>query len=209
MDTMIKKTFNKQDGLTVLELMVAISLLGIVLALGYMYFSYGVQAFDRGERRTIAQSAARLTSDFITSELRFAKEIEINPAENPGDSSGYCYIYEESNSIKFMDENGNIRILADSNADDMLFSILFTSHVPDDVVIFYFFSDLDIDLNSITYNSVLELKDKVEALADDGLYFLKTKVQALNLKLFRELSPGGDLIELNNYGGSLIKYKKP
>ena len=183
----------KQDGLSLVELMITLSLLGIVLALGYMYFDYGVQAFDRGERQSIAQQASRITSDFVTAELRFAKEIEINP-EGGISEAGYRYIYldddtdsDDTDSIVFRDEEGNERILASSQADGMPYFIKFDSNIPDDVVIF------DIE-------------------ADNGLYELHTRVQALNLELYRTFTTEGELISLNEDATgiyTIIKYRVP
>jgi len=185
---MIMNCMKKQDGLSLVELLVALSLLGIVLALGYMYFDFGVQAFDRGERQTIAQQAARITSDFVTAELRFAKEIEINP-DGGLNETGYRYIYldETEDSIVFRDEEGNERILANSQVDEMPYFIKFNSNIPDDVVIF-------------------------DIKADDGLYELNTRVQALNLELYRTYTLEGDLIKLNDNEDEIytvIKYKVP
>ena len=187
MDKLITRSLNKEHGFSIVELMVALALLGIVLALGYMYFDFGLGAFNRGERQTIAQQAVRLTSDFITSELRFANQIEINPEDGLSET-GFKYLYlDENNSIVFRDDDGTTeRILADSILDDMPFNIHFTSNVPDDVVIY------TID-------------------ADNGLYTIETRVQALNLELYRtfNLDLYGVLIKLNEGDGTIVKYKKP
>ena len=184
---MIARPLNKEHGFSIVELMVALTLLGIVLALGYMYFDFGMRSFNRGERQAIAQQAVRLTSDFITSELRFANQIEINPDDGLSET-GFKYFYLNGNSsIVFRDDDGTTeRILADSVLDDMPYNIYFTSNVPDDVIIY------TID-------------------ADDELYKIETRVQALNLELYREfnLELYGEIIKLNGGGGTIIKYKKP
>jgi prepilin-type N-terminal cleavage/methylation domain-containing protein len=185
---MISKIIKKEQGLSLVELMVALSLLGIVLALGYMYFNFGMQSYDRGERRTIAQQAVRMTADFITKEIRFAKQIEINPSDGVNES-GYRYIYLKDDSVIFRDEAGAERILADSQTDEMPFNVQFNSNVPDDVVIF----DLD---------------------ADNGLYSLHTRVQALNLELYRKYNMElyGVMIKVNEGSGppyTVIKFKNP
>lgn len=197
-----KSIKNNQKGLMLVELMVVLVLLGIILALSYMYFDYGVQAFERGERRSIAQTASRLTSDFIKTEIRFAKEITINPDVTIDDdgyiseSGDYRYIYLDDNpdspntdSIVFQNEDGNKQVLADSQADDMPYSIRFDSNIPDDVVIF-------------------------EIEADNNLYQLDTRIQALNIRLYRDRPQEGRLIDINNSGNdngdyTIIEYKHP
>ncbi|RQD73054.1 MAG: prepilin-type N-terminal cleavage/methylation domain-containing protein [Candidatus Syntrophonatronum acetioxidans] len=204
MERLILRMSKKQEGLTLVELVIVLSLLSIILALGYMYYDFGVQAFERGEHRTIAQKAVRLTADFITSEIRYAKEIEINPEEAPPEGNGdngYRFIYEEDNSIIYQDEKGSKWTLADRQADDMPYSIYFTSNVPEDVVIFYIIADYATEPDSEGFD--------MEEEKEKGLYSLETRVQALNIRLYRTYSPEGELIKLNDDGGSVIKYKKP
>ena len=211
----IKSALKKSDGISIVELLVVLSLLGIVLALGYTYFAFGVRAYDRGEQHAIAQQASRLASGFITSEIRFANEIEINPDDNNFES-GYRYIYVENESIKHVNENGNVRILADSNVDGMDYRIFFTSNVPYDVVYFYIFADFPggIDIGDYIIidpdEDIWEFEEeRLEQEVGKGLYFLKTKVQALNLELYKTYGPDEEMIELNGKGGSVIKYKVP
>ncbi|MFO8192711.1 MAG: type II secretion system protein [Bacillota bacterium] len=182
---MIIKKLKNDRGITLVELMVTLALLGIVLALGYLYFGFGVQAFQRGERQSIAQQAVRLTSDFITGEMRFANQIEINPAGGISET-GYRYIYLENDSIYFRDETGSDRCLADSDADGMPYSITFTSDAPEDVVIY------TID-------------------ADNGLYTLQSSVQALNLELYRDYNIDlyGMMIMVNEGNNTSVKYAIP
>jgi prepilin-type N-terminal cleavage/methylation domain-containing protein len=182
---MIKNELRNNQGITLVELMVTLALLGIVLALGYLYFGFGVQAFQRGEKQSIAQQAVRLTADYITVELRFAKQIEINP-DGGITETGYRYIYLEDDSIYYRDELGNDRCLADSDADGMPYSITFTSNVPDDVVIY--------NIN-----------------ADNGFYVLDSKVQALNLELYRDYNIDlyGVMILVNEGDDTSVKYAVP
>jgi len=207
----IIKTMKRQSGFTVVELMIVIVLIGLVLAIGYMYFDFGVKAFDRGERQTIAQKAARITSDFITSELRFAKEIIINP--EGGFEEGYRYFYltdgsgnYKDGSIVFRDEEGSERVLADSRDRDMPYWIYFFSNIPYDVVIFYIIADLNIEPDPEELS-----EEYIEEIKEEGLYALKTRVQAVNLKLFRDTHPDYEEMITINEGGNntVIKYKKP
>ncbi len=213
---MMVKKYLRDEGFSLVELMIALSLLGIVLALGFMYFNFGVQAFDRGELKTIAQNAARFTAGYATTEIRFANEIEINPTDGISES-GYKYIYAHDNgSIVSRDENGHERVLADSQADSMDYHIYFTSNVPYDVVYFYIIADMDDDINLSDYITIDEEEDLWEfdeqGLEDDagkGLYFLQTKIQALNLELYKTYGLDDELIKLNGKGGTVIKYQVP
>ncbi|HSW35684.1 MAG TPA: prepilin-type N-terminal cleavage/methylation domain-containing protein [Candidatus Limnocylindrales bacterium] len=187
MEGMITRQISNQNGLSLVELLITISLLVVILSLGFLYLGFGVQAFEEGERRAIAQQAVRTTSDFITDELRFAKQIEINPVGGLTEA-GFRYFFLRDGSIIFKSDDlyQPERILADSLADAMIYNIVFTSNVPDDVVIF-----------TIT--------------ADNDLYEITTRVQALNVGLFREFSYAlyGRLIQVNAGDNTIIKYRKP
>lgn len=208
----LSKIYRQQKGLSLVELLIVLALLGIILAVGYNYFYFGTQAFARGERYAIAQQASRHASDIITREIRFAHEIEINPTGGIS-VDDFDYIYLENDSIKVR-EGGVVRILADSNADDIAYSIFFTSNVPNDVVYFYVFADLPESVDLSGYMVMVDgdwILNETE-LEEDGvysLYYLKTKVQALNLKLFNTYGQNAELIKLEGNGGLVLKYKKP
>jgi prepilin-type N-terminal cleavage/methylation domain-containing protein len=64
-------------GLSLVELLIALFLLGIVLALGYNYFFFGMNTFNRGEQQADIQQNARLAADFITRSTRIAERLVI------------------------------------------------------------------------------------------------------------------------------------
>jgi len=176
------KNINKQEGFSLVELVIVLALLSLVLSVGYMFFSFGVEAYNRGEKKAIAQQAARLTSDFITAEVRYGRDITVNPDSGIPEEPDYRYIFEENNSIKYRSidyPDTPDRILADSQADDMNFTIEFDAELADDLIYF-------------------------KITADEDFYELETKVHALNMSLDRSndlVVEGGD--------SSIIRYKKP
>jgi len=184
-----KLRLRKQDGFTVVELMVVLTILGIVLALGYMYFDFGMRTFARGERQSIAQQAIRLAADYISSEIRYADEIIINPANT--NANEYYYIEQQSDSVVYFyrDENGTAtanRTLLDSSADDIAYSIAFSEQ-------------------SAVEKIVLDLVVEFTLEAEDGLYSLDTNVFILNLNdsnKYQDLSSQEE-------AASVIKFRKP
>ena len=149
---MIKKILKNQHGLTAVELAITMTLIGIVLGLGYLYFDFGYRAFQRGERMAIAQQSVRGSADFMVSELRYAAQITINPGSMP---AGFSYFYLQDGSLIFRDGSGAERILANSDRDRISYGVSF-SRAGSNVVQF-----------AVT--------------ADGDLYALTTTVQALNL----------------------------
>ena len=179
-----KLIIRKQCGFTVVELMVVLALLGIVLALGYMFFGFGISTFARGERQTIAQQEIRRGAEFITSELRFANKITIEPADLT--EGGYYYIYQEGDSVVYKDKSGQERVVLDSSADGITYLISFNEE------------------------SVQESRDygliiKFVLEAEDNLYVLDTNVYIMNLRNknnYQDLST-------QNGSASAIKFSKP
>jgi len=123
----------KQDGFTIIELMVVLVILLIVISLGYMFFDFGIRAFNRGEQRAIAQQATRTASSFISSEMRYASHITINPPAIDTSDDDYSYIYQNGQSVYFQDKDKSIpaRILLDSSADQIAYSITFNEDLVD------------------------------------------------------------------------------
>ncbi len=182
--------FKKQHGFSVVELMLVLTLLSVILALGYMFFSFGYRAFGQGERQTIAQQAIRSGTEFITSEIRYADEITINP-DNISNNDDYYYIFQQGDSVVYQDKNKNLseRIILDSSADNIVYRVNFAeNHEKSNISIF------DIDL---IINFTIE--------TEDNLYSLETNVYILNLE---------DIDNYNDFSGNQghitgIKYKKP
>ncbi len=162
-----KLILKKQNGLALLELMVALALIGIVLFLGYMFFDFGARTFARGERQSIAQSSIRLGADFITNEIRYADKLVYDP--NDPMKEEHYYIKQEGSSViyYYVDENGNKtqeRTMLDSVADGMIYEISFDEA-----------NYIEISQNQIKVVILFTLK------ADTDLYVLDTKVNILNL----------------------------
>jgi prepilin-type N-terminal cleavage/methylation domain-containing protein len=72
-----KKLRSSTSGLTIVELMLALTLMSIVLAIGYNFFFLNYRAYQRGEELSMAQFDVRLASDFVTSELRNVTEVSV------------------------------------------------------------------------------------------------------------------------------------
>lgn len=181
------KLIKKQDGFTLIELLVTLVLLLIVLALAYMFFNFGIRSFNRGEQRAIAQQAIRTTADFISSEIRYASELTINPA-NVSSTDDFYYIYMDGDSVYFQDKDKNIpaRILLNGTDDQMNYSISF-------------WEDSFEELSS-QVNLVIKF-----LLSSEDIYSLETKIYVLNIK---ESAHYNDLSsQTGNITG--IKYIKP
>ncbi|NLO38709.1 MAG: type II secretion system protein [Ruminiclostridium sp.] len=85
------RKLHNQKGMTLTELVIAMVLLGIVLAIGYNFIHYINKSYSESEKKWIAQTNARQVSEFITSELKtsFYAEIDYSGDMSEGDSQLY------------------------------------------------------------------------------------------------------------------------
>lgn len=73
----LKITFYDNSGFALLELVISMSLLTIILALGFLFYTFMLTTFDTGERQTDVQQNARLVGDSITDKTRIAERMII------------------------------------------------------------------------------------------------------------------------------------
>ncbi|MBP2027366.1 prepilin-type N-terminal cleavage/methylation domain-containing protein [Acetoanaerobium pronyense] len=88
-----------KKGFTLIEVLVTIGILGILISVLYNIIFFQINAFNKSDRQSVAQSDVRYISDFITNELRFAKDIEILGNKSDIDSYEYKYIYIENGDV--------------------------------------------------------------------------------------------------------------
>lgn len=86
-------------GITLVELLVTIAISGFVFLLAFSFYFFGASSFTHAGRQTDIQADTRLVSDFIISEIRNARQVEIlNTVGNDGDSH---YLYLDNNRIYY------------------------------------------------------------------------------------------------------------
>ncbi len=68
---------NNICGLSIIELLIAVALLSIVLAIGYNFFFLNYKAYQTGQILAEVQFDTRMASDYITFELRNVQEVSL------------------------------------------------------------------------------------------------------------------------------------
>lgn len=155
----IKRLIHNNMGLSVIELLIALTLLGIILALGFSYFVFGANTFRIGEAQSNLQRDIRLTSNFITREVRYATDLDLLDNVNSPLWNDYNYLYLDNNSvIKHIDGNGN-EITKSENIIELL----------------------SFNLNIV--NEKLLLEFIIEGSNDSQHYNQKSEVVLVNIKL--------------------------
>lgn len=143
-----------QSGLMLVELLIVLALLGVVLALGYLYFGFGNRSYALGEQRSNTQREMRLGADYIMRELRFADQVIINPANKP---AGYNFFYLNSDrSVVHRNAAGSEKVIINGPLDGIEYNLLFKRE--DDAMISFIIT------------------------AGDNGYFLESKLIILNMK---------------------------
>ncbi|MFO7952357.1 MAG: prepilin-type N-terminal cleavage/methylation domain-containing protein [Bacillota bacterium] len=77
-------SIDKQNGMTLIEIMVALSILGLVLTAIYSFYLSGLSGWYRSTGQMEYQQTARIAMDKMIRELRFAHSINFN-------DQGKCY----------------------------------------------------------------------------------------------------------------------
>lgn len=61
---------DNNKGFSLIELIVALAILSIIIVVSFNFFIYNNRLFDKGDRLSKVQYDVRMTSDYITTELR-------------------------------------------------------------------------------------------------------------------------------------------
>ena len=95
------RSFIKDNrGITLVELVIGMGLLSLVIAVAYSLYFFGTTSFQTGANRVDLQQNARLMADFITDEVRLAREVEILGAVPESLDPEYHYIYLDGSAVK-------------------------------------------------------------------------------------------------------------
>lgn len=116
------KIKNLNRGVTLIELTIAIAILGLVLLMAFSMNLFGWRVFSLSESTSINQFDARMPTDFITKQIRFADTVQILNSTSPSPSTGYNDIILESNSIKYYEDGVLQPIIGAQTASDYTLS---------------------------------------------------------------------------------------
>ncbi|HAP32416.1 MAG TPA: hypothetical protein DCQ14_05110 [Firmicutes bacterium] len=92
----IRGLAGNNKGITLIELLIAVALTGMIMSLGYALYFFGTGSFERGTAQAQAQHNARLADEYLKAELRNALRIEIDKTGREGEFDGYFHLAEGS-----------------------------------------------------------------------------------------------------------------
>jgi len=122
-----RRKIHDQKGFTLVELMVALSLLLLVLGLGYTIFGFTVTTFARSETKANTQQNMRLVMQHIENEVRYAKTVEIladEPTSIPADDPGTYIFINDAGKLEIASKDNNW-VLSDTLMDNADFLLTF------------------------------------------------------------------------------------
>ncbi len=98
----MKCRLNNKKGFTLIELIIAILILGVVMMAIYTFFLFGNKMSVKGNQQYTIQSDARLDINQIISDVTYATEVTLlsaAPTASEKASSVYSYIYIENGKV--------------------------------------------------------------------------------------------------------------
>jgi hypothetical protein len=104
------------SGLTIIELMIAATLISIVIAVGYSIYFFGTTSFGSGTAQAHAQQQVRLADDYIKREVRNAFSISVRSEYNEwqDDFDGYIKV----------DTDGSLVVSGNKVSDSVISNII-------------------------------------------------------------------------------------
>jgi prepilin-type N-terminal cleavage/methylation domain-containing protein len=101
-----------KKGMTLIEIIIAMAIMGIVMTLIGGLFSFSLVNYNIGIDQRDEQFAIRLASDFITDRVRYVNnedgslDNEVDVLSVVDDEAGFRYLYIEGNDLKYKDGSG-------------------------------------------------------------------------------------------------------
>lgn len=90
------KRLKSSQGVTIIELMIALAIFGLVISVAFSIQSYGIASFSRGESLVTRQQNMRMVTRILSEEVRFAREVVVVDSQT---DPGYVYFWADDGSI--------------------------------------------------------------------------------------------------------------
>ena len=174
--------FNNQ-GFTLIETVIAVAIVGLVIAMSFSLLAFGQNYFSMSNTQYGIQNDGRITSSYLSKELRFATEIEIIDVfeardeiiDNESIDEPYNFLYIKDGKLhNYIYQSGSYKQISFGNSISNSNSKF--QKVNDEV-----------------------LRIVIESTEDDKNYDLNTEINLENLKLNDN--------NINGNEGLAIKYK--
>ncbi|NMB42995.1 MAG: prepilin-type N-terminal cleavage/methylation domain-containing protein [Clostridiales bacterium] len=119
MKTIKRCDFNNQVGFTLAEVLIAITLIGLVIVAGFTIYGFGLSYFKLGQDQTKTQQDLRRIAETISKEMRIAEEVEIFD-QVPQAENGYTDIYFKDETVYIRRDTNIPLVLSDSESAQVI-----------------------------------------------------------------------------------------
>ena len=104
---------NYNQGVTLIELLIALAIISILLTTAFMFFMFGNKTFSMGTDQYTTQADLRIANDYIVKAIRFATAVELGGTPSSiAQTDKYDYIYLNGDTLVHSAyNNGNARIV--------------------------------------------------------------------------------------------------
>lgn len=126
----MERVLRSEKGLTLVELLIALALIGLVFALAFSLYAYGVGSFEQGTAQAAYQQKARLVHTLFKKELRNAGALTLAPGGLEGEYDGSFYLENGSfyhNNTPVAAEIADIQVKIEREAGRSILKFMITS----------------------------------------------------------------------------------
>ncbi len=129
---MIKGLLTDERGLSLVELLVALTITGLMLSGVFAFYIFGSKVFNTGTEKAGLQHGLRQAAEIITREVRFATELDTisEIPDSPVGNERYIYLKESSGEeegpggrIVLLDQHGETDISSGIPVTGLSFSL--------------------------------------------------------------------------------------
>lgn len=118
------KVIKKNNGFTLVELIISMAILGIVLTSIFSFFNFGNRIFNLGTKKSELQGDTRNAIDYVNRQISNATSLNIMPISNclsevgsPTTPSNYEYMYIEGDKLYHYKNTGSVAKVVVENID--------------------------------------------------------------------------------------------
>lgn len=108
--------FGANEGVSLVELLIGLSLLGLVFSMAYLIFNYGINTYDITELQITLQQEVRMASRMFSEEIRFARSLELLDSVPVNLTTGENFVYVKDNKLIHV-TGGTERVYVDPSGE--------------------------------------------------------------------------------------------
>lgn len=177
----IFKRHNSKSGVSLIELIVVLAIIGIVIMIASSSDIFGLNTFRKAEENSKNQYETRMASDFITKHIRYADSLLplTSPQTSSPSADGYNYIYFEGGELFYYKDGLSIPVPGTEDVND--YTITFTANNYNLAYVVGKIGSNKYDLSSDV--DILNLKSKISWSSPYGVKYKFTNASNVEIPL--------------------------